>query len=88
MKKKLWNIITRVSVILVCLLTTTVLYAQSVPSTCKTATNVEEAIENYDMFLNYTDLQNTLQDSMMIIYEQRIEKMKLEQAEREKLKPK
>lgn len=45
---------------------------------CKIATNAADALNNYDWMLTRIDTLNSKQDSMMKVWEQRIEKMKQE----------
>lgn len=73
----------KVSGILICLLLTIACYSQSNGD----ATNIEEAVENYNYFQAKEDTTNIRQDSLMLMYEKRIEDMKNKFQAKEAIKP-
>ena len=73
------------NVILLLLLFSTVLLGQN---TEQKATNTKEAVKNYEQFNERLDTMQTKQDSMMEVWEKRIEQMKTDQKKREGSKTK
>lgn len=63
--------------------------SQTPPETkqCKAATNAADALNNFDWFNERIDTAKAKQDSMMDVYENRIQKMLMEQKKREAKKP-